>query len=378
MPIHEVIIKAKSKEHYEKDLYNYTEVFRALSFDIRFGIVSESRLPIILACPSIDIPQSSPYLSVYGTPSDVSYATSVYKTMKDRLLTFKDKPATSDEFRDFHFLSCETMGHAIRYSACLERESGKRKSMFNEAYGIYEGVLLATCHTSLIHMLGDIRKGPSKAILFQPIPDLNQLNPDWRRMMSHCFAGMALCSLLGLSDHKRYVSLVSASICCEVIRPLELVATLRMIPLLMTNGLSSSQESYAKYNWADGADPTSLLDTIFDSALNLGVYQSVTENVLLSTMLKLGRRDLFDMELGFMQPDKRAGCERFAMSIIQRSIERETVPSPLNSIRTHIIDGKIIDRKCGMCGEWDRTGKTFARCSICMQVLHVAIFPRCS
>ncbi len=75
---------------------------------------------------------------------------------------------------------------------------------------------------------------------------------------------------------------------------------------------------------------------------------------------------LFDMELGFIEPEKRAKCARFAKVIVERSIERESVPSPLTSIKTHTVDGKIIDRKCGNCGEWDITGKTFARCSVRM------------
>ncbi len=95
------------------------------------------------------------------------------------------------------------MAHSTRFKACFEKSDEKRKSLFEEAYRMYEGVLLASCHSSIIHMLSDIRRDPKKSVLFQPIPDFDVIDPNWRRMMSHSFAGMALCSLFGSSDHKR-------------------------------------------------------------------------------------------------------------------------------------------------------------------------------
>jgi hypothetical protein len=223
---------------YELKLYDYNRVFRVLDFDIRFGIVSETKLAFIMQTKQTDIPKKSPYLCFYSRPDekDISYASSIYDTVKIRLLTFKDLPARSDEFNTERFLSCETMAHKMRFNACFEKDAGKRKILFEEAYSVYEGVLLATCHSSIMSILADIRKKPKKSILFQPNSDLDDFNQEWRRFMSHCFAGMAICSLLGSTDHKRYVSLVSASLCCEVKRPLELVSSLRMIPFLMSNG----------------------------------------------------------------------------------------------------------------------------------------------
>ena len=368
MPVREVIVKPDSRDPYEIELFNYTAVFRALRFDIRFGVVAGTNVPIVASAPT-EIPVGSPFICLYGCPlgSDLTKVTGVFSKVKDRLLSFKDHPARSDEFDNTQFLSCETIAHSTRLMACFEKDPERRAYLFQESYNIYEGLILASCHSSLIDMIKQVsRRGSGKAILFQPIPDMGILDPGWRRMLSHSFAGMALCSFLGFRDQRKYVSLVSASLCCELRRPLELASTLRLIPFLMCRGEYTIP-------WASGessADNT--LDGIFATASVCGVYMNITENVLIPTMLRVGRRDLFDVEIGFVEPEKRAACESFATAIVQRAIDRETVvvPTPFVSVRTHIVNGKIVERKCANCGEWDRTGRSHMRCSVCMQVYY--------
>lgn len=100
------------------------------------------------------------------------------------------------------------------------------------------------------------------------------------------------------------------------------------------------------------------------------------ENLLIPAMLEAGRRDLFDTEIGFVEPENRASCAEFAMTVVQYAIDRETarvVPHDVSTalgIKTRIVNGKMIDRKCANCGEWDRTGKSYRRCSVCMQVYY--------
>lgn len=121
---------------YELKLYNYNRVFRALDYDIQFGIVSETKLAVIMQTKQIDIPERSPYLCFYSRPDkkDLSYASSIYDSVKIRLLTFKDMPARSDEFNTERFLSCETMAHAMRFNVCFAKDAEKRKILFEEAY----------------------------------------------------------------------------------------------------------------------------------------------------------------------------------------------------------------------------------------------------
>jgi hypothetical protein len=335
------------------EIHNLTSALRLMDFDISFGIASESRLPLVLRAPS-DIPERSPYVCLFGNPSekDLSFVFRTYASVKDRLFSFRESPAGPDEFASHHFLSCETVGHATRWKAYFEADRVKREQIFEEAFGIYEGVVYATCHSSLIDFVKSIqkkncdgrRKQTSSSILFQPPPDMTAVSPDWCRMLSHSFVGMALCSLM-TGKYANFVSLVSAGLCYEKRRVIELALVLRLIPYLMFIE-SGSVEGYVASN-------------------------AVTEKLLLPVMIINGRRDLFNTELGFIEPEqRRAECERFALAVFQRSIDRQSSPAPINTIRTHVMDGRILERRCAACGVWDRIGKSHSRCSGCMLVYY--------
>ena len=301
----------------------------------------DTNIPIIASAP-VEIPKRSRYLCFYSSPvgKNLEHAFSTFSIVKDRLLSFKNHPASPDEFDNAKFLSCETVAHATRLLACFEKNYEKRANLFEYAYNIYEGLILSSCRPALIDILKQIGKGPSKAIHFHTLHNIHKLNPDLLRMHSHSFAGMALCVFHGCRDQKKFVSLVSASMCCSR-RPLELSSTLRLIPFIVQRC-----EYY------------------------------ITENLLIPAMLEAGRRDLFDTEIGFVEPENRASCAEFAMTVVQYAIDRETarvVPHDVSTalgIKTRIVNGKMIDRKCANCGEWDRTGKSYRRCSVCMQVYY--------
>jgi hypothetical protein len=335
------------------EIHNLTSALRSMGFDIAFGIASESRLPLILSAPS-DIPERSPYVCLFGNPSekDLSLVFRTYASIKNRLFSFRESPAGPDEFASHHFLSCETVGHATRWKAYFEADRVKREQIFEEAFRIYEGVIYATCHSSLIDFVESVRKkkncaeGRKKSsILFQPPPDMTAVSPDWCRMLSHSFVGMALCSLM-TGEYASFVTLASAGLCYEKRRGIELASALRLIPYLMFTE-SGSVEGYVASN-------------------------AVTEKLLLPVMLINGRRDLFHAELGLLvvPEQRRAECERFALAVFQRSIDRQSAPAPINTVRTHVIDGRILERRCAACGAWDRIGKSHSRCSGCMLVYY--------
>jgi hypothetical protein len=112
------------------------------------------------------------------------------------------------------------------------------------------------------------------------------------------------------------------------------------------------------------------ISKIFSTGMIFGIHTSITEKVLLPALLWANRAELFSMELQFIEDDKRDKCEQFARAIYARSVERMSSPAALTSVRTHVIDGKIIERTCLACGVWDRTGKSHLRCSACMLVYY--------
>lgn len=361
MPIHQICFDAfSSTDSYECDLYNYTRVFRSVGFDIEFGTVSETKLPVITSAPS-DIPSESPFVCLFGCPwkRDLSSVLPIFLSVKARLLSFDTEPASPTEFNASQFLACETIAHAKRCDACFEADPVRRRQLLEEAYSIYEGVIFATCHTSMIEIVKTVRAGLKKAILFQSAHDLTSLSPDWCRMLSHSFAGMALCCLMSENCSSKFVSLVSASLSYEKLRPVELASTLRFLPFLMY-----------ECTFVVPSSGGNLEALILSSAQKFGMCLSVSENVLLPIMLSVGRRDLFELEIGLVEPEQRAEKERFAMAIHQRALDQKSAPAPLNSIRTHIVNGQILDRKCAACGVWDRTGKHHSRCSGCMLVYY--------
>ena len=362
MPVREVIIIPHSSplEH-EQDLEHNTNVFRSLGFNIRFGIVSETNLPVIISAPC-EVAEASSFGCLFSDlqRKDLSTAYSVYSSTKPRIFEFKETPALPDEFNAAQFLACETVGHASLRRACFEVDTAKREKMLSTAYRIYEGAILATCHSALLDMIKTVSKTDPRSVLFQTIPDMDTFTADWRRMISHSFAGMAICVLLSKDgNQKKFMSLVSASICCEARRPLELAAVLRFLPFLMYNTF-----------YTVPSDSSQEREIISSLARVYSMYKAVSDNVLLPCMLTSGRRDLFNTELGFLDPRKRADAQRFAEAICQHTINRRAAPSPLTYVRTHIVNGQVLDRKCAACGVWDRSGKSHSRCARCMLVYY--------
>ena len=372
----------RAAESYERDLYNFSSLYRSLGFDIEFGMVSETKLPVILSAPASScIPSGSPFVCLFGRPWERESVISssvlpVFSALEARLLSFfADAPARPDEFSATHFLVCETMGHVTRCKACFEKDPVERSNLFKKAYAIYEGVISATCHSSMIEALRTVRRSESqKAVLFQPAPDLVDISPDMSRILSHSFAGMALCSLMMMNSlPEKFFSLVSASLCYEKAHPMELACTLRLLPFMMM-GLFSGDDDDGSAAAQQAATTTTAMITT-RSAQNFWMGTMVTEKVLLPAILAAGRKDLFDAELAFLRPycqdgDSSNDKKRFAMALHQRMIDRRSAPTPLNSIRTRVVDGRILERKCANCGEWDRTGKSFSRCSGCMLVYY--------
>ena len=362
--VREVEISGDSRDSMGKDLYNFAHIFRSTGFDVRFGMVIETNLPVILAAP-LDIPIESPFVCFFGSPreKDMSRVQGIFSGIKDRLLSLNHSPPSPTEFDMPQLLASESVGHALRCAATFEADPVKQRRVFDKAYSIYEGVIFALCHSSLTPVVKAIRKGPKKIILYQPFAELSILSPDGRRLMSHCLAGMALCALMGEGSFIKYVSLVSMSACMEARRPVQLACVLRLVPYLM-----GCVDVPIPVGAAGAFDIGALL--CFSSSL-FGVHASVTENVLLPLLSSGAHDDLLAAELLLIHdPVKREKCARFAREIAQRSSVRLSSPAPFTTVHTRVVDGRILERNCAGCGVWDRTGKSYLRCSRCMGVYY--------
>jgi len=303
-----------------------------------------------------DIPEASPFICLYDYSSYITngpvpiipaFHSRIFKQVEKRLLSLSETPAQADEFSITQLLVCETVGHLTRRAACFEPDIAIQKQKFERAYNIYEGVILSICHSSLNESIHTIRKGPKKAIIFQPFEALNTFTPDARRLISHCLAGMAICVLMSERSTNKYISLASEAVCIEAKRPLELACTLRMFPLIMCS------------------------DESFPEVVKMFViHREISSKVILPLMLRMGHQNLFDVELSFIESDKQVQCSQFAQDMVARIATRLSSPAPLATVNTHVIDGKIVERNCAACGVWDRTGKSYRRCKACMMVYY--------
>ena len=343
MASREVLIVDRGKTPYENDLYDGCHVFRSLGFQIRFGVSVESNIPIIISAPAAE---SGLYICLFGSTSN--QIRERFAVIERRLFTPREKAVQtlrnvkSDECDLAELLIGESMGHLTRQVASFTMDPVIRDQLFDRAYNIYEAVVLSTCHSSLNQVIHNVRKGLKKAFLLQPFEKLALYTPDARRLTSHCFAGMALCVLMHSERCiLKFISLASVAVCMEETHALELACTLRIFPLLMYSSFS---------------DP-----------ILLRMHMDISEKVLLPLMLGMGRRDLFEVELGFVDEQHQHQCRQFAQDIVARS---SSSMSPLATVHTHIKNGKLIERNCAACGVWDRTGVSHRRCKACMMVYY--------
>lgn len=344
------------------DLANTFGVFRLLDMDIKFGLASETNIPVILKAP---LEEKDPFVCFYGAPwrKDMSRAKATFEKIQSRVFSLRESPARSDEFNRDQFLSMESVGHALRCAASFEPDGGKRLEMFQRAYRIYEGLILAVGHTSLISMVGSLQKDMPKPLIFQPVSDMIAVTQHGRRIISHSLAGMSLCVLMGDFSAVKFMSLVSAAVVWEARRPLELACTLRILPLLFS--MNEIKVPGFGENELD-----MFMSMLLTTQRIFTIHQEVAANVLMPAMLKADRMDLFKRELAFVNPEDRTKREELAVAIHKRGIERLAAPPAFTSVRTHVIDNKIIERNCSACGLWDRTGKNHKRCSVCMLVYY--------
>ena len=350
MPVREVRPTGDSADPFMLDVFRYTHIFRATGYEIRFGVVSETHLPVIISAP-LHIPANSPFVCLLSSlGKDMSIPRAIFSKIQTRILSLGELPAKHDEFDDPQLLAAESIAHVTRLAACYEVDTERRKREFERAFAIYEGVVLALCHSSYNDSVLSLRKGLRKVHLMHPNAEMDLFTPQGRRRPSHCFAGMALCVLMGEGCLIKYVSLVSMSVClASAQHALPLACVLRLLPLLMV---------------------IPSIEHVTHAARMYSMHDAITKKIILPLIKHMNRDDLFAAELGYIHPDHRAECARFAEDAARRIRVRLTSPAPLTTVSTHVVDGRILERNCAACGVWDRTGTSYRRCSGCMEVYY--------
>jgi hypothetical protein len=359
MPLIEFEITELESDHPDANLFNKMHVFRSFGFNIHFGVVSESVIPVITKAPTVCT--STGVVTLFDCPwkLDMTAIHSRFKNSEHRLLSpIETPPARTDFEWDLPaLLDAESVAHCKRCIACFETDPVLRIDLFEKACAIYEGVLLASEHPSLIDLVKRTRLEMRKIRLNQPHPAIKLFSDDARRMISHCIGGMALCYLLGKQSQIKFVTLASAAVHWAPSHDLELTCMLRMIPLI-----AASQTAWSRCCSTLIASPAAVR---FFGTVCIESEIHMSENVLAPLMLLKGRRDLFTTELGLIRPDRRARAERFAESTSKYLIEQLALPAPFTAAAVEVVDGSLVERKCAACDAGIPAGKKNSRCSGC-------------
>lgn len=367
-------ISSNGSSEIEQEIYKCTYMLRTDHFQASFGLFHGSQLPVLMSSP-VDIPPHTDCVCFYGRPWERTFpnAFSVFDTLwKSRIQHFATHPPGPDEFSQHEVLAMETVAHVYRARACAERDEGLRFELFDTAYRIYVSVCLAMGHKSATSVIEQLKLIRNKMTLFLPAPDIRQCSSSARRIISHSFAGMAVCALMGRQQSPLHFGCIaSAAVNWEPYRPLELGGVLRALLLLTGKWQVNLFSMQSEHCISDSA----MLDKLFLSDLRntVAIYSKMTDVILVPVALRTGSGVEAERAL-VLPPDRWETVLKSAMALNRRDEDKLSgaipLPEPGCSIRTHVLNGQILERRCAKCGVWDRTGKTFARCAGCRMVYY--------
>jgi len=271
------------------EVHKCLHIFRNMKKEYGFGLCKTTNLPLLVnAAPEI----RSPFVCFYGNPltCDLTVAHSVFKSVQVK---------QDAVYNDTELSAIETIGHLFRYTAVLNEDPETRKKLFDRAMKHYKTVALSF-KQKLINDAVNCNK--SECCMFYPMPNTLISNED-RRRLSHCFAGMALCALMGERAPMVFFSYSSAAISWEPFRRLELANVLRIHLLLVGKfdmqlvGSVSSKPTSKSWEFAQ----TSKIDDLTSTMINLpAVYDLVCKSLVLPMVLIQGVREMVHHERGII------------------------------------------------------------------------------
>jgi hypothetical protein len=356
MPLLVFEITEKAADQPDAKLFNYMHVFRSSGFNIHFGVISETMIPVITNAPTMH--PSTGFPCLFGCPwkLDMAHIHASFILSEQRFLSLFESPPRPNEFNYQTLLEGESVAHQKRCAACFEKDPVQRNNLFEKAYAIYEGVVLAFNHSSLRRVIEITREDMQRQQLVQPHSKIATFTDDSRRTIGHCLGGMAICALFGKLSHLKFVTLASAAVHWVPSNALELACMLRMLP-----SIAASETSWSRFSTPENASPTMYQ---FAFACNKAAI-GLAEDVLCPLMLLVGRRDLFTAELGFIHPDRQAKAQRFAESTSKYLIEQLALPAPFTAAAVKVVDGNLVERKCAACDVGIPVGRKNSKCSGC-------------
>jgi hypothetical protein len=103
------------------------------------------------------------------------------------------------------------------------------------------------------------------------------------------------------------------------------------------------------------------------------IYDRVTKEIMLPLVMRSGSDAMVLHELDIVPPTDRTEARKFALVINKRLEDRAAgvIPAPKVVTHTHIVDNRVLERRCGCCGTWEQeTEIKFQRCARCMKVYY--------
>lgn len=328
-----------------------------------FMLCARSSLPLLSRGP-VQIPNDRPFVCLFGNPfsKNLSAAHDVFRRLEARLMN-PDEDFTLEEM-----FCVETVAHKLRYRGVLSGNA----AMLSRASELYRAVLLAYSFTPLTSIVMDIPRMTNKVMMVTPAPGIEQFSVTARRGVVHCLAGMALCALMG-RDVLGFFGLSSAALSWELGRPVELAGFLRLNMALVSKfklGLRLAHDGQWEFL------VPSAIDAIMDPLLprTLKVYEAFTKQLVLPAVLRHGSPAMLQQERDLIGPAEWDQAHSFAQAILRRIQDRAagTIPTPDRLTRVHIVDGQIVERRCGGCGVWQAHsgGRRLECCGKCRQVYY--------
>ena len=380
---------ADSKDNIIREIFHVEHIFRTLGVKYEFVISDCSKLPLLISAP-VKIPKESMFVCLFGNTADkdLTAVQNMFKSLGPRAM--RSKPDAPELFEPHESLCIETMAHHFRQCAMMEPEPKMRRVLFAQAYALYRSVLYACAHPSVTSVAEDVKAMSKRILVVAPVANLESFSPDRRRSNAHCFAGMALCALMGKKNPVLFFGLSSAALAWEY--ELGLANCLRVILLLVGKfhlGLASLAGEWV----LDGMDAVDALMGFGGSTLaNIpAVYDAFTRQLILPAVVKHGSAKMLARERKLIKPESweevrglvnaaasffLTSCSqahRFALSVLKRIEDRTTGknPTPRRLTRIHVVDGVFAERQCGGCGVWQRDTQTkLDRCSHCRKVYY--------
>jgi hypothetical protein len=368
------------------EIYKCQHIFRSLGIQFTFGMGEHSKIPLPIISPLVFSSASRKVLNFLDLPS--SKIMGPVQSLFDKIPSYRvkerwEKRPMHSEFNLAQIMAAESVAHNLRHQAILELDMEKRRNICAASIEIYEFALLCCQHDGVANMLCSIRSSTKeKCSLISPVVDLQCIEPVKRRLISHCFAGMAVCALTGLRSPVRFFVLTSAALSFDAEHVLESAALLRLWLLMvgiyelkLQSGPAQRTGSYWKFSPDTHEKQLELMGALPCSTMHTLpiVYNSMTQLIILPLVLRRGTAEMVGQERLLILDAEWEKAHARAVAINQRLIDRASgaIPTPKVVTRTHIVGHQVAERVCGNCGKWQQEGdKLFARCSACMLVYY--------